>query len=442
MIQLISRAAVLSKEQLCFFEKLHALVPKEFRPLIRPARELQAKILGIEYDAIESLRPAPTSEFRLIRTRPETARFGEVFSDAKSLFVVSITESKEQGLRLQAYYIGHDSTSASFGCFEEIVNKAFEVTLKESPYVAKRFDELKIEGRASPIEPTSEERSGAQVLMDRAVRAAAVAIKSSGGLLVSDIEKQLPPGAKLRVEDIIGLLGSRGIIDSEVVSICRKNQAQTARVDSREMLDEMSQNGLRCACGRAIAEERVEEAVTITQRGRALLDGSRWLTILVLEELRAVGIPLDRILVEQQVGGDEIDCLADINGEVALFELKDKEFNLGNAYSFGAKIGIIQPHHSIVVSTEHVGGDAKDHFQRAIAARGAKLEDFYDLRAQRGDEIIYIEGLDRLREGIRALAESINVRDARSVLGRVLGMVSIDPGAIVEAFRRIKPVPA
>jgi hypothetical protein len=47
--------------------------------------------------------------------------------------------------------------------------------------------------------------------MDRAVRVAAVAIKSSGGLLVSDIEKQLPPYAKLRVEEIGGLLESRGL---------------------------------------------------------------------------------------------------------------------------------------------------------------------------------------------------------------------------------------
>ena len=60
------------------------------------------------------------------------------------------------------------------------------------------------------------------------------------------------------------------------------------------------------------------------------------------------------VLVEQSVGGDEIDCVANISGELTLFELKDKEFNLGN--------------------------DAKEHFTRARQA-GKSRRDPYTSRA-------------------------------------------------------------
>jgi hypothetical protein len=132
--------------------------------------------------------------------------------------------------------------------------------------------------------------------------------------------------------------------------------------------------GVRCACGRPLVDEQTEEALTITELGRGLLDKSRWLTLLLVDELAAVGVARESILIEQQIAGDEIDCLANISGDLALFELKDKEFNLGSAYSFGAKIGIIRPKHPVVISTEHVGNDAKEHYVRARLAGTAKRE--------------------------------------------------------------------
>ena len=64
----------------------------------------------------------------------------------------------------------------------------------------------------------------------------------------------------------------------------------------------------------------MEKALTVTDLGRELLDGSRWFSLLLVEELTELGIPLDRILIEQQVGSDEMDCFADVLGELVLFE--------------------------------------------------------------------------------------------------------------------------
>jgi hypothetical protein len=176
---------------------------------------------------------------------------------------------------------------------------------------------------------------------------------------------------------------------------------------------------VRCACGKPIAEERVEETVAMTDLGRNLLDGNRWLTLLLLEELQKVGIPLDQTLIEQQVGGDEIDCLAVISGDLVFFELKDKDFNLGNTYSFGAKMGIIRPKRAVIFSTQNIGGDAREHFERLRPrTRTGDL-------AREQAEIYYIEGLANLAVELQKIAGIIYTNDAVRILRRVLPLASV-----------------
>ena len=132
-------------------------------------------------------------------------------------------------------------------------------------------------------------------------------------------------------------------------------------------------------------------------------------------------------------GGDEIDLLAEVSGELVFFELKDKEFNLGNAYSFGAKIGIIEPNHPVILITEHVGNDAKDHFQRARQVRSARRPRFATEQV-RGSDIRYIEGIENLARGICDLGASIYAADAVRILQRVLPFALVDPGTLVQAI--------
>jgi hypothetical protein len=158
-------------------------------------------------------------------------------------------------------------------------------------------------------------------------------VKSSAGLLIGDIPKQLPEESKETVDKILSDMLSAGLVHADMVVICKRTQAQVARAPSEEVLKDLAQRGLKCACGRPITDERAEKALTITDQGRSLIDKSRWFSLLLIQELLRLGIPLDRMLVDQQAGGDEMDCIADISGETAFFELKDKEFSLGNAYS-------------------------------------------------------------------------------------------------------------
>jgi hypothetical protein len=180
------------------------------------------------------------------------------------------------------YYVGTSLDSAELKAVEAEVNKAFNVLLDPHPFESTRFKELRDEGRVPPSILEATEIAASRTLSDWPTRALAIAIKSSGGLLVRDLSNQLPSEARGRTQEIQNALRNHRLIDAEIVVICTKAQTQIARVPSREVLARMSEEGVRCACGRAIAEERTEEALTITDLGRDILDGSRWLTLLLL----------------------------------------------------------------------------------------------------------------------------------------------------------------
>lgn len=449
MITLKMARARVADQALKLFDEVVGRFPESFRRLVQPTLHFQAEILGLPADGLRT-PPKRTRPYEAPEQPPEKA---EIFSDGTTLFILTIqrdqrsgrpqrthqaTAPSRSGLTLTLVCVGPHLECPAFDSIVEEVNKGFSVTLERFSWISTRFDDLKAETHATPLEPSTEELTGAQALCDRATRTLAVAIKASGGLLVRDLAKQLPQEERSGVEVAQSVLIQSGIIASETVVICAKTQGQTARVPSRQVLAELAERGLRCACGRSVSDERVEEALSITDLGRRLLDKSRWLTLIVLKELHAVGVSPQRIVAEQQAGGDELDVLADISGDLVFFELKDKEFSLGSAYSFGAKIGIIRPRYPVIVTTEVVANDAKDHFQRArLASRGELI---FEEEVAEAQDIRYIEGLPNISRGIRLLASEIYMGDAIRVLRRVLPLAAIDPQALLATIHSLEPV--
>jgi hypothetical protein len=139
--------------------------------------------------------------------------------------------------------------------------------------------------------------------------------------------------------------------------------------------------------------------------------------------------------MDQQIGGDEMDCIADIGGELVFFELKDKEFSLGNAYSFGAKIGIIRPDYRIIATTERVANDAKEHFQRSeVAVRRRFDSDFYRPNSE-PHAMRYIEGVNNLRPGLEGLITEINTEDVVRIASEVLPLATLAPEFLFSRFK-------
>lgn len=424
-------------------------MPKRYHPILAPVVALQARLLGVEPQVAQAQwRPA---DMLLYEATQSVVRAAEIFRDKTTLFVVAIRQrtgrprvrsrgdiiievSEKPSFELWLYCLLPVAGGNSIDRALSLVQSAFGADLTPYFYTSNSFDELKKGGMTPPPAPSADDLSAAELLSDRAVRTIAIAVKASAGLLVRDLAKPLVPDDKSRVGYIHAALLQAGLVDVETVVICKRTQSQTARVPSLEVLHELAAKGLKCACGKAIAEEQIEEALTITERGRRLTDGSRWLSLLLQRELLALGVPPDEMLIEKQAGGDEMDCLANMSGELVLFELKDKEFNLGAAYSFGAKLGIIHPEHPVIVTTEHVGGDAREHFQRAgIAGRGGRNARRYVYEEPDSPSPIrYIEGVGALQSGLRELASAIYGSDASRILGEVLPLGSLAAKSLVD----------
>lgn len=432
------RAVEVSTEGLAAIEEAVAAFPASYRRLIGPTLAFQADVLGVG-----EVSGAP----RPVGYREQATVYGELLVTKQTVVGITARRSAVSYRETAAGMlepVTDDSAEAEVVVFalspqvkcaplKAVVERlAAKTGLEFSPfrYASRRFGELKEEeDMSTPAAPSGESLAGARALADKPVRTLAIAIKAAGGLLLGDAAKQLPAELRPDAMGLVETLQDVGLLSTEVVVICTKTNAQVARAPTRAELAESG--GITCACGRRLAEERIEDALGVNALGQDLIDGSEWMSVLLLDELTRLGIPLDQIVVSQQAGGDEMDCLFDVSGELVFLELKDKEFNLGNAYSFGSKISVLRPRHAVIVTTEYVGNDAKDHFQRAgmTGARRATYEPEDQPR-----QVVYIEGLEALRGDLEKLLSSIYEADGASLLDEVLPLAAAESRSVLNAL--------
>ncbi len=428
------------------FDRACAGLEGGLRPIFAATRRLQAELLGLDGE----VSPVGGGARQRIYAQPGRNRIrAELLTDGASLYLAEIApgsltqppqvvEGRVQGRRsyvLNLYSMSAEPRDSGLDAVASALGTALGVKMSSWRYQNERFGELRGEGRETAHAPAKEELAAARVLRDRAVRTAAIAIKASAGLLVSDLPRQLGD-AKDRSEDVRQQLLGAGLVQNEYVVMCRKSSGQVARFPSLETIKEVSAQGVKCACGRAMKDERCEEALSTTQFAANLLEHSRWFSLILVDELVQLGIPLSDVMTDVQAGGDEMDCLAVISGDLVLFELKDKEFNLGNAYSFGAKIGLLNPARSVIVTTESVGNDAKEHFQRAEEGQKRARRGYVDDESPTGSAPVeYFEGLEQLRPKLQALVSDICEADAARLLGTATSFATPSPSALLGAVR-------
>jgi hypothetical protein len=394
-------------------------LPATFKPTIRPLIKHQADLFGVPEDAFKGHdSDYARSSFR----SEEEALDAEIYTFGSVLIVVAIysatrmKRSRNEDGELVTTEVEDCSVYVTYAVpfvedpdvaeFEAAVSEVWPgIELQEIRPTSRRLRELD-KGKPRPTElPTEDEANAAKVLSEKSVRVLAIAIKSSKGLLLGDAAKQIPPAERGRIDELVATLIESELIATEIVVICAKTSGQINLLPSVEALEHLDKAGVRCACGRPLSEERQEKALTITDFGRAMLDGNRWMSTLVLQHLVKLGIPVSNVRMEQIYSGEEVDCIAEAYGRIILFELKDKEFNRGNAYSFGAKIGIFQPDISVVITTEKVGMDARDHFTARSAGNSRVRRPYAD--SLDGESVTFIEGLNNLESGLDAIVTEV-----------------------------------
>lgn len=416
-------------------------VGKGFRRLMEPARRAQARTLRVEPSVLEQDRSL-VEEASLSHGEPQLVR-AELLVKGHALYCVTISRYrgpvrvKSRGslelrlknrLILDVGYLGPSIEASPLAQIVTSLSSQFGVEFNiNAPRIGRRMNDILEDSQLISAEISDVELPAAMALRPRLARRLAIAIKSASGLLSSDLRKSVnePEATDDAVAHARTALEQAGIVGDEIVVICKRTSGQINKLPSFDVLDQLGKRGVRCSCGRAINEERAEEAVTVTSLGDSLLDKSRWMGIVLVSELEAMGVGRDRIYLEALVNGDEVDCLADVYGSLVMFELKDKPFNLGNAYSFGSKQSIFDPDYAVIVTTEHVGNDAKDHFSRS--RNSSKRRNMFSNDSNDTAEIIYVEGLADLPAALASLVTKISKVRARRTLSRVLAKAALGP---------------
>ncbi|MGK3107698.1 hypothetical protein [Streptomyces sp. WAC05858] len=448
MLTMISKSGEVDRHPKDALLKLAESLSDEYQPVVGPLASRQAELFGIQ---AKRLQGTPSDVFRRPSYQSDEAVVSaEIFTKGDTLIVIRLVEygrqrpvrneegkleRREEVIRLVAVsYAAPKIDKEVTAEFELHVKKIWGVELRERVTSPRKLEENAPLGRGGKAEVASvEDVRGAKALSDKSSRALAVSIKSSRGLLLSDAPKQIPPKDKGRLNEIVRSLIEAGIVETEIVVICSSTSSQVNKIPSVEVLQEMDRRNVRCSCGNYLSAERTEEALNITEHGKFMLDGSRWLSVLVLQGLIDLGVPIENIRMEQEYAGEEVDCMAEIYGKLVLFELKDKQFNLGNAYSFGAKVGIFRPDYPVIVTTEKVGSDARRHFMQS--AQSGKRRMYYSKSDRSGAEgMVFIEGMGNLQEGLEGLVSSIAIEAFSPHVQSALSFSMASPGAILSAW--------
>lgn len=421
-------------------------LPATYQATIRPLIKRQSELFGVPESICKSRNPSINPSYQF----DDEPIDSEVFTFGSTMIILNVYEAtrirrsrndngevvstEEKSNYVTVSYAIPSTENPDIAEFEGYLAEVWpEMRLTEQQERLRRLREIENGKPNSTEAPTEGDLKAAEVLSEKSSRMLAIAIKSSSGLLLGHAAKQIPPRERSRVDDLVQGLIDGGLVDTEVVVICRETSAQVNRLPSLDAFRQVDEAGLKCSCGRRLSSERHEKALSITDFGRLMLDGNRWLSVLVLQNLLDLEIPIANIRMEQIYSGEEVDCVAEIYGRIALFELKDKEFNRGNAYSFGAKIGIFQPDIPVVVTTEKVGGDAKDHFVARSAGSNRNRRRPYGDTLD-GESVMFIEGLGNLKSGLESVVSEIAKSALTQPLRTALSFANPQPLALLSAW--------
>ncbi|BAI80369.1 hypothetical protein DEFDS_0895 [Deferribacter desulfuricans SSM1] len=232
---------------------------------------------------------------------------------------------------------------------------------------------------------------------------------------------------ELAKSDILERLLSLGLITEEYLLTCKQDQHTICVVPSKKHLTTDPMASLRCSiCGRSFPEENLQVIYTLSERGKKLLDGSLWMSIWVTELLKKSGVKEECIKWGLEASGEELDIMVEDFDSRLFFELKDREFGLGDAYPFVYRTTRYGGVSGIIATMDKVSTDAKKFFEEETHRRE------YPIRIQ------YLEGPKQIQEDIPKIVEQLALSQARRMIQPFSIRIGFDLWPIVEYWLKYK----
>jgi hypothetical protein len=383
-------------------------------PLINKAKEKLLELFGLTPSAPGSKKTGTAFYGGAVTVSNQEKRMSEgdicLSERGNAIFYCgTFLSAEEKGMILEIGAVGYSGQLDGFSQFSDAIEnslRAAGIACKwhSVAYNSPNFIELQKNTEIKFLignQISAEDLSLATVVEDLRSRGLALLIKSSGGILLPDLLKKggLEPH---EVNAMLEPLTKAALVNREHVIICKKSLNQINRVNSMESLTKLLELDVRCSCGGPISQERIEDLYTPTPKLQKMLNQSFWMSVWLVRTLVATGISSDRIILNLHEGPEEIDAFVDARGKLALFELKDREFSMGDAYPFGARVALYKPDYAFIVSSRGIAPEVRDHFKKM------KLS----------CELFYVDMLPQLQPTVEELLAQLHRKEAVQVLSQ------------------------
>ena len=290
------------------------LVTRGYKPLIADAKSAYYQVFSSPIQPQKRFQRG-NEEFEPSTTPPWV---GELFRPAscEGIFYIALFGDGWSASRLQIGYIAPNKgpeVTNEFRRLAYIVRQSYPNRGKRKwrsyRLVSSRFNNILKDTKIDffTADQVAPNEHACQVLANPETRSWAIRIKSSGGALENDLIKK-SPGDPSVLQNIIAALDSASLLTREYVVICKKTSNRVNRFDTREQLDNASQIGVKCSCGAAISQERVEQFVGPSALLTKLLTGSFWMTSQLVTTLKKEGVSNQHIALNIRDGTEEIDA--------------------------------------------------------------------------------------------------------------------------------------
>jgi hypothetical protein len=356
------------------------------------------------------------------------AEAGDIIGDVLVFEDTICIVSPHRGERLRAAVAGHAEQEEALGRFCEDIERAIRArfdgrrvrgmdftwsTLSQRAlfleirrYAAEVGDPyLGVAARQQAKFQSKQPEYGAEdveccrLLVDDSARSFMVTLAKLGKMTSKDVSEEADP-------ELVGHLLSVGLVAQEYLLTCKQDQHTICVVASRDDVKTEPAASARCSlCGRTFPEENLQEIYALTPRARRLLDGSLWMHVWVTELLVENGVRKEAVSWGLESQGDELDVMVEDFDSRAFFELKDREFGLGDAYPFVYRLTRYGGLVGIIATMDKVSSDARLFFDEDVQRR-----DF-------PSEIRYLEGAAEVQDGIAALVREMSLWQVRRLVG-------------------------
>jgi len=220
---------------------------------------------------------------------------------------------------------------------------------------------------------------------------------------------------------LIEKLLSYELIRKEYLVQCKKDSHTICKIQDPIELQEKPGTDFTCTvCGRSFKDELIQEIYALSEKGKKLLFGSKWMTIWITQLLVAAGISKEAISWNASASEDELDIVIEMLGLRIFFELKDREFGLGDAYPFGYRISRYGGAFGLITTMDKVADEAKKFF----------TEQKPNMRA----EIFFLEGQNAIEKELPTVVDSISRKGITILLSDLAESLLFDPRRLINAW--------